>query len=141
MSAILIPPFVCIIIWLQCKALFKKDHQTSPCSNIFFSTFLCLPLFTPHIYTHAWLSHIIFYLFVFYTNIFFSACIFLLFVYFGFSFLYECLVFFFVSCVCPSFFFFDNKRKKNSKENDRAIFPFLFFRLSLPMWYCVWLVT
>jgi hypothetical protein len=45
-------------------------------------------------------------------------------------------VWFFVCflCVPLSFFFFLTIReKKNSKENDRAIFPFLFFRLSLPM--------
>lgn len=105
--------FACLLFSSHHLCVLSSDYSAKPCLKkiieflrvqmllFFFSTFLCLPLFTPHTHTniYAWLSHIIFYLFVFYINIFFSACI-----------LYECLVFFCVSL----FFFFE--------ENDRTFF-------------------
>jgi len=139
--------FACLLYSSHRLCVLSSDYSAKPClikdhqnlSVLFFFRHSFVFLYLHHTHTYAWLSHIIFYLFVFYTNIFFfflSACIFLLFVYFEFLFLYECLAFFFFSCVPP--FSFDNKKKTARRTIDRYS---RFFCLSLPMWYCVWLVT
>jgi len=98
-------PTVCV--YYSAKPCLKKIIE------FFFSTFLCLPLFTSYIHTHiylyAWLSHIIFYLFVFYTNIFLSACIFL---------------FVFFSCV--SLFFSKKTAKKMIERYSHFFFVHLY---------------
>ncbi len=60
---ILIPPFVCIIIWLQCKALFKKrSSNLSAFKSCFFFRHSFVFLYLHHIYTHMLDYHIYYFL-------------------------------------------------------------------------------
>ena len=146
MSAILIPPYSCVL---------SSDYSAKPClkkiiKRLFFSTFLCLPLLTPHTHTqthtHTYIYmldyHTLFFISLFSTQTSFcrhaySCCLFVS----DFLFLFRWVFGLFLVCACPFLSPSLSTITKTKRTIEQYFCPVVCRLFSLPMWYCVWLVT